>query len=1040
MLKATLTRPIAKILKHTPLPLLLVVPFVIQVFLAVGVTGWLSLRYGQASTNDLTRQLRTETSDRVTQHLNNYLAIPHQINQINAAAIASGILKLNDFDTVGKYFWQQMQTFNISYNNFGAANGDFIGVERLDDGSFEIHEVSKRTNGKQFDYTANKNGDRQKLIKTIAAPDSRREAWYSDAVIAKQPVWSQIYAWDDKPDILSISASYPIYDHKSPNKQQLVGVIGIDYILTQFSQYLRGLKMSKSGTTFVIERSGMLVASSDSVVPLIVVNGKAKRLKVTESPDAVVRLTGAYLLQQFPKLQDIKHTQDLEFMIGDQRQFIQVKPWQDKYGVDWLIVVIVPEADFIAGINTYTYTTILLCLVALAVSIALGIITARLITKPIRRLNEAAKAIAQGDLNQAVEISSANELGILAGSFNQMASQLRESFTELENRVEERTNALQQSEEKFSAAFNSSPNPIALIKIPEVTFAEVNATFLKFLGYSNEEILGKNPRHIRLVSRHDFYVLDKILNGLGEVKNYELELVTKSQEIKTVIISLEMTDFGSDVYILMIASDISDRKAAEMEFQQAKEAAEVANHAKSEFLANMSHELRTPLNGILGYAQILQRSKTLTEKEHSGVETIYKCGNHLLTLINDILDLSKIEARGMELYPLDFDFGNFLQGVTEMCGIRAQQKALQFNFQATSILPKGIYTDEKRLRQILINLLGNAIKFTEHGSVTLKVGYAEPPVTGASSQKIRFQVQDTGVGMSPSQIEKIFLPFEQVGDRQKMAEGTGLGLAISQKIVQVMGSKLQVESELGVGSTFTIELDLTISHEWVAKEINQRQIIGFTGKRPKILIVDDVSTNRAIIINLLEPLGFELAEAINGKQGLEMAQEFLPCLMIVDLVMPVMNGFELITKIKALPEFKDMPVIASSASVFESDQRQSLEVGADDFLAKPVQADELLDKLSKHLQLTWTYSEPEAVPARSPLPERDGEVVPPPAAEIEELYILAQRGNLRGIIKRVDALDQEFAAFALQVKQLAKGYQEKELLKFVSQFKTEETS
>ncbi|MEH2361403.1 response regulator [Nostoc sp.] len=399
-----------------------------------------------------------------------------------------------------------------------------------------------------------------------------------------------------------------------------------------------------------------------------------------------------------------------------------------------------------------------------------------------------------------------------------------------------------------------------------------------------------------------------------------------------------------------------------------KELADTANRAKSEFLANMSHELRTPLNGILGYAQILQRDKSLTDKQQNGIRIIHQCGSHLLTLINDILDLSKIEAQKMELYKNDFHFPAFLQSVVEICRIRAEQKSISFIYQPTSELPIGISADEKRLRQVLINLLGNAIKFTEKGGVRFTVSFADQFSVNESNQKpthrIRFQIIDTGIGMSQEQAAKIFLPFEQVGDIKKQSEGTGLGLAISQKIVQLMESTIQVKSEIGQGSTFWIDLDLSESVDWMqsARIMAAGKIVGIaTGKR-RILIVDDKWENRSVVVNLLEEIGFEIAEATDGQEGLEKAMQFLPNLIITDLTMPVMDGFELTRRLRQQAEFQELTIIVSSASVFESDQHKSLGIGADDFLPKPVHADDLLQKLQKYLQIEWVY---ESVPEKS---------------------------------------------------------------------------
>lgn len=431
-----------------------------------------------------------------------------------------------------------------------------------------------------------------------------------------------------------------------------------------------------------------------------------------------------------------------------------------------------------------------------------------------------------------------------------------------------------------------------------------------------------------------------------------------------------------------------------------KELADRANRAKSEFLANMSHELRTPLNGILGYAQILQRDISITTKQRDGLRIIHQCGSHLLTLINDILDLSKIEAQKMELYCHDFHFPAFLQSVVEICRIRAEQKGISFIYQPSHDLPTAISADEKRLRQVLINLLSNAIKFTETGGVQFTVTVLEKSTL---TTKIRCQVSDTGIGISQAQIEKIFLPFEQAGDTHKQSEGTGLGLAISQKIVKLMGSKIQVKSELNQGSSFWMDLDLQESLDWMqsARMIADDKIVGIANGKRKLLIVDDKWENRSVIVNLLQEIGFEIAEATNGEQALEKACQFLPDLIITDLTMPVMDGFELTRRLRMLPEFENLTIIVSSASVFESDEHKSIGVGADDFLPKPVQMEDLFLKLQQYLQVEWIYESlqskeaVEVIPVNPPISVN--KLITIPSAEVEQLFELAMRGNIKGI-------------------------------------------
>jgi predicted ATPase/signal transduction histidine kinase/CheY-like chemotaxis protein/tRNA A-37 threonylcarbamoyl transferase component Bud32 len=474
--------------------------------------------------------------------------------------------------------------------------------------------------------------------------------------------------------------------------------------------------------------------------------------------------------------------------------------------------------------------------------------------------------------------------------------------------------------------------------------------------------------------------------------------------------------------------------------QRAEEIAQSANRAKSEFLANMSHELRTPLNGILGYTQICQKDRNLSEQQKNRISIIHQCGEHLLTLINDVLDLSKIEARKMELYPRDFHLTDFLQSIVEICRIKAEQKEISLVYQPLSPLPKVIRADDKRLRQVLLNLLGNAIKFTETGAVAFKVGYHE--------QKIRFQVEDSGIGIAPDQLDEIFKPFQQVGEDSRKTEGTGLGLAISGQLVEMMGGTLQVKSTLGVGSTFWFDLDLpTADTSTDAAHASKRTIIGVKGDKQKILIVDDKPTNRSVLINFLEPIGFDVLDAVDGQDGLDKAQTFQPNAILIDLVMPNLDGFEATRRLRSIPALKDVIVIAISASVFEFDQQQSLQVGCNGFLAKPIQEEDLLQKLQEHLQLEWIYeTEGETGEPLKNADNQEGNPISfstfanfpiPPAEEIAIFLDLAMRGDLRAIAKRATQLedaDQQWSPFATHLRQLAKGFKGRQILEFLQQF------
>ncbi|MEH2297614.1 MAG: ATP-binding protein [Nostoc sp.] len=493
----------------------------------------------------------------------------------------------------------------------------------------------------------------------------------------------------------------------------------------------------------------------------------------------------------------------------------------------------------------------------------------------------------------------------------------------------------------------------------------------------------------------------------------------------------------------VLSTEIVERKRIEKQLRFAEEVAQNSSQAKSEFLANMSHELRTPLNGILGFTQILQRTESLTEKGRKGVGIIYQCGSHLLTLINDVLDLSKIEARKLELHPVDFYLPAFIDSVTEICRIRAEQKVIAFHVELDPDLPTGIHADEKRLRQVLINLLGNAIKFTNQGNVTFKVQVIgqESNANGQINYKIRFQVIDTGTGISPEQAEKIFQPFEQVGNQKQQSEGTGLGLAISQKIVLLIGGQIQVESEFGKGSTFWFEAKLPESKDWakVSRVVEQGTIIGYQGQRRTILIADDRWENRSVIVNLLEPVGFTVVEASQGEEGWEQALAHKPDLIITDLVMPILDGFELINRLRESEQFKEIAIIASSASVFAIDQHKSIDVGADVFLPKPVEAETLLEMLRQFLQLEWIFDGKVDAIKKTYTGSLDqpNEMISPAKEVLQQLLELAQDGDIQSILEitqQLSVADEQLSIFAQQIVQLASNFQLKRLETFIQQY------
>ena len=696
---------------------------------------------------------------------------------------------------------------------------------------------------------------------------------------------------------------------------QIIGIIGVDLLLSGINDYLRQLKISPGAKVFIIERDGNLIASSGSEKPFKMVEGVAKRLSSFQSTDFQIKETANYLRQEFGDFKQIKNVKGFRANIHGRNQFVQVNPWQDEYGLDWLVVTVIPESDFMDEIHENTQSTILLCLLTLLIATGLGLITSRWITQPILNISQASVAIAQGKLDQTIETEVITELDVLSHSFNEMSQQLKASFANL---------------------------------------AKINQE----LDQTNED-----------------------LENRVEERTSELKL--------------------------------------------AKEHAEVANRAKSDFLANMSHELRTPLNAILGFAQLMNRETQLTQQQKENIGIINRSGEHLLSLINDVLDLAKIESGKMNFYPTDFDLYLLLSTIEDMLSLRAESKGVQLIVERDPNLSRYINTDEKKLRQVLINLLGNAIKFTDQGGVTLRVKTLEEPdqPDRPDSHSLLFEIEDTGAGIAPDEIDGIFETFTQTESGRQSQQGTGLGLPISRKFVELMGGTITVTSQVGQGSLFKFNIQVLESDaNQIQAENNPKRVIGLAADQQdyRILVVDDRWENRQLLLKLLEPIGFQVREASNGQEAIAQWQQWRPHLIWMDMRMPIMNGYEATQTIKSHLQGQATIIIALTASTLEEEKAVVLSAGCDDFVRKPFKENILFEKMTQYLGVKYLYEE------LNPLDQLNPETVEPfsaqaltvmPTAWLQQLAEAAASTNSKKIAQLLLEIPPEQSSLAQAIQQ-----------------------
>lgn len=617
--------------------------------------------------------------------------------------------------------------------------------------------------------------------------------------------------------------------------------------------------------------------------------------------------------------------------------------------------------------------------------------------------------------------------------------------------------ATQQAEEKYRSIFENSVAGI-FQTTPDGRYLSANSKLATIYGYDSVKDLIENLTDIE----HQLYVSSErrtesieLIRKKGAVTDWENQVYRKDGTIIWISENVRQVcdKSGKLLYYEGTVTDITKRKQIEQAWQTAQadlkkamEAAKVANRAKSQFLSNMSHELRTPLNAILGFTQLMSRRGSLDRQHQEYLEIVERSGEHLLTLIDDVLEISKIEAGKIVLNENSFALDAFIDSLEQMSRLKAQSKGLQLIFDVASDLPSYIRTDENKLRQVLVNLLNNAIKFTQTGHVILRVRRVESKNSN-KAVRLLFFVQDTGFGIAPEELDRLFEPFVQTEAGRKSQEGTGLGLPISKKFIQLMGGEITVSSQLGKGTIFKFDIQANaVEASELQEEEPINQVIDLEPGQPnyRILVVDDKQENRQLLVELLSSVGFQVREASNGQEAISLWQSWLPDFIWMDLRMPVMDGYQATQQIKSAGD-KAPIIIALTGSVFQEERVTALAAGFDDFVRKPFRVREIFAKMSEYLGVRYRYGSPQSSSTATQKPsislqnsllnsdEMKNALAAMPIEWVKQLHQAAIEVDAEQILQLLDRIPQPHADLVNSLTHLVDRYCFEEIISLTQQ-------
>ena len=812
------------------------------------------------------------------------------------------------------------------------------------------------------------------------------------------------------PDEWSIVAAQPVFD----GEEQLMGVVAGIATMTRLNEIMGERSgLGESGETYLMNRDYQLMTESrfSQDRPIFVENEEA-RSALTEGSDG------------FGMYDDYRG-----------QAVVEVHRHLPDFGV--FLLAKQDQSEAFQSTNKALRFMVIIAVFIMGIAVWIGSAFTRRITAPLSELAHIAEQVSNGDWDVATSIDSNDEIGDLAKAFNVMTTTIKANFDEIDK-----------NRHQFQSIVDNAPSVIFMKDI-DGKYIMVNRRFESLFHVTRDNVIGMKDHDIFPREMADaFQENDRKVAEAGRALEME-EMAPHEDGAHTYLsVKFPLHDASGNIYAVCgIATDITERKEMEdllknfnsrlqdevrgqtEKLSQAKDAAEAANRAKSTFLANMSHELRTPLNAIIGFSQIIARDPEIPSTSQTNVNYIRRSGEHLLTLINQVLNLSKIEAGQITLDEGNFEFHKMLDDVHRMFESKASEKGLDFILECNDSVPRYVRSDEVKLRQVLINIIDNAIKFTQAGSVKLKIS-GEPESSDHSLPcTIHFDIADTGPGIAGEELDQLFECFGQTATGRLAHEGTGLGLPISQRFVQLMGGEITFKSEPGKGSTFSFDIRAQqVDAARVRPKAQPRQVIGLEPGQPRyrMLVVDDIPDNRQVLVELLKPFGFDLLEAGDGQQAIELNETWQPDIIWMDIRMPELDGYEATRTIRASAADTQKPVIiAVTANVFEEKQSRAVAIGCDDLLIKPFDEHDVIEMLQKHLAIKFIYAKDEIIKPdieNKKLNLSPSDLASLPEETIEKLKTSVAMLYMDVVLETIEEISQQDQALADALKKLAEEY------------------